>query len=1526
MNTPSLPDTQRILSALKAAREQLAAVEQSRQERVAIIGMAGRFPGAETLSDFWHLLSEGKVGIQVLSDAELAASGIEPEEWQQPNYVKAFASFASFDQFAASFFDYSPREAELIDPQHRVFLEVAWEALEHAGYDPDRAPRIGVFAGASLNSYIINLHTQPHLRDSTDPVQAVVSNVMGLMPTRVSYKLNLTGPSCGVQTGCSTSLVAVHLACQSLLSGECDLALAGGISIAASGRSGYRYQPDGVLSPDGICRAFDAQAQGTVFGNGVGIVVLKRLSAALGDRDTIYAVIKGSAINNDGAEKVGLTAPSVRGQAEVITAALAKAGVAPATLQYLEAHGTGTALGDPIEIAALTKAFRQQTQATQFCAIGSVKTNIGHLDAAAGISGLIKTTLALHHRQIPPSLNFTSPNPQIDFANSPFSVNTHLRDWPTADTPARAGVSSFGMGGTNAHVVLEAAPPVPVTSPSRPWQLLLVSAKTETALATACTQLATHLQQQSPPLADVAYTLQVGRRSHPHRVSVVCQSVEQASQALHHPSPTLVQQTQRPLVWLFPGQGSQYLQMGRGLYDQEPLVRTWVDRGCELLKPILDCDLRDLLYPASDASSDRDLMQTCYAQPALFVLEYAIAQQWLAWGVQPEALLGHSLGEYVAATIAGVFTYEEALTTIARRAAWMQSCPAGAMLAVFLPEPETRSHLSPGLTIAALNAPNLCVVSGEIAAISQLEAALGETRCRRLHTSHAFHSPLIEPAIAPLRQHLQQLRLQPPQIPILSNLTGTWLTPEQATDPEYWCAHLRQPVQFSPSLRELAADAIFLEVGPGTTLSQLVARSTGAPDRLILSSLRHPQDPQPDLAGFLQTLGKLWQAGVAIDWQAFTANEQRQRVPLPTYPFERQRYWVDVASAAPALTPEPSPAKLPVEDWFTVPTWQRSAPLPVASPTHQRWLVFVNADDRGLTERLREMAPGVVTVQLSDQFQALAPDRYGLNPERSEDYRQLIAALEAQNALPQQILHLWQWENSPEPDFETQQTRGFLSLLWLTQALLPDRLPERLIVITDQTQTVSDTEPLHPAKATITGYCQVLAQEYPQIACQLIDVAASALSAKWLDRTLTQLLSEFAQPDCPDRIIAYRDRHRWVKSFTPATLPATVPHLLKPGGTYFIVGDLIEGLGLVYARYLVETLQSNLVLIGRAPARSDWETWLATHAPQDPTSRAIRALQSIESLGRMTYHHADLSDEPSLRLIVETALPKTAPIHGVIHAGTMGDRSSCPIAALDRTTVQQQFQTKVQGLMTLERVLHDRAIGFYLLQSSLSTVVGGVGFAAYAAANHFMDAFAQQQSQLSDTPWLSVNWDACRDKEGDENPTPPTGSTLLDLALTPSEVWQASDRILAQPHLTQVAVSPRPLSQRLQAAAQPIPTTGHDRPSLTTPYVAPRNPTEQTIASLMQELLGIDRIGIDDNFFELGGHSLLAIQAVSRLREIFQVELPMREFLFESPTVAGIAKIIQTNQAAPDPDLDTLLSQIEQMTPEQIQSQLTSDT
>ncbi|HET8891687.1 MAG TPA: beta-ketoacyl synthase N-terminal-like domain-containing protein [Candidatus Angelobacter sp.] len=901
---------------------------------IAIIGMAGRFPQAPNLQRFWENLFQGIESTTFFSEEELEQAGISPELLRHPNYVKARGVLEDADLFDAGFFGYSPREAELTDPQIRLFLECAWEAMESAGWNPDKfSGLIGVYAGMSFSSYIWQLAGGDTDADSVGAFRFLMGGAeKDHLATTLSYRLNLRGPSVNIQTACSTSLVAVHAAARAVMTYECDMAIAGGSTVSVPQRSGYMYEPGGIASADGHCRSFDAEASGSISGDGIGVVLLKRLEDAIAAGDTVYAVIKGSAINNDGRRKVGFTAPAVEGQAEVIALALAAADVECESIGYIEAHGSATPMGDPIEIAALNQVYGQAGLKPSSIAVGSVKSNLGHLNAAAGVAGLIKTILALQHGSIPASLNFRQPNPAIPFSRGPFRVNHTLSPWPENNKPRRAGVSSFGIGGTNVHVILEEAPKSKPSEPAKPWQLITISARSREALERATDELVAHLlEHPEQNFADVAFTLQEGRKSFEHRRIAVCRDASAAAGLLQSRTPSQVFTSfsaprRRPVAFLLPGLGDQYLDMGRGLYESEPEFARHVDHCSELLQPLLGVDLRKTMYPdprvrqqnevrSEERMSFRNLVQrarqdnsptlqeihrTLWAQPALFVIEYALARLWMSWGIVPESMMGYSIGEYVAACLSGVISLDDSLRMLAARAQKIEALAPGAMLAIAASEAEVSPLLTPEISMAGINGKSLCVIAGTPAAVDALQERLvgeGELVCRRLLATHAFHSPLMAPVAQELTRLARSIRLSPPKIPYISNVTGKPITDAEATDATYWARHLTQPVQFAAGLHQMCSPTapVFLEVGPGqmlTSLAEQYLAGKGLADRVALASLPHASDAQPDRAFILNTLGNLWLAGIEPDWAGVYRDERRNRVLLPTYPFERQSYWL----------------------------------------------------------------------------------------------------------------------------------------------------------------------------------------------------------------------------------------------------------------------------------------------------------------------------------------------------------------------------------------------------------------------------------------------------------------------------------------------------------------------------------------------------------------------------------------------------------------------------------------------------------
>ena len=909
---------------------------------VAIVGMAARLPGAASVEDFWRNLVQGAEAIQTFAPEALEHCLAKNDPANADRYVRARSVLENADQFDAAFFGIYPRQAELMDPQHRVFLECAWEALESAGYDPETYPGlIGLYAGLSLNTYLLyNISSQPGAAPALaasypGSYDTLFGNDKDFMTTRVAHKLNLRGPCVTVQTACSTSLVAVAHAYYSLLTYQCDMALAGGVSITFPQRRDYLYEAEGMVSRDGTCRSFDAESSGTVFGSGAGIVVLKRLSEAIADGDHIRAVILGAAVNNDGSARVGYAAPGVQGQAAVIALAQAAAGVTADSISYVEAHGTGTPMGDPIEVAALTQAFRQTTARKGFCRLGTAKTHVGHLDMASGVTGLIKTVLQLEHEKIPALLHFQRPNPRIDFENSPFVPVATLTEWPRTAVPRRAGVSAFGVGGTNAHVIVEEAPLPEPRVTSRARQVLVLSAKTPTALETMTRNLADWLEQQSsvlPPLrvgeragvrcpdpnlpsplsnallADVAFTLQLGRKPFAHRRAVVVSGPEEAVKALRaleaKTSATGQAPAQEPeVVFLFPGQGAQYVDMGRELYAKEPVFREEMDRCAEILRTHLGTDIRTILHPTAEGRADAStrINETAMTQPAIFVIEYALAKLWQSWGVQPSILIGHSIGEYVCAVLAETFTLEDALALLAVRAKLMQALPAGSMLAVRLPGAEVEPLLPAGVFIAAYNSAKLCTVSGPTEVLERFQQELEgrKVAAKLLPTSHAFHSAMMDPMLEEFTAAVAKTPRSAPKQRWISTCTGTWMTPEDLADPAYWSRQLRQAVRFADALSLVAGDRkhLLLEVGPGQALTQLARQHPGKPPELVvLSSFGPGSEAGEEVASMYGALGRLWIAGVTPRWDRLHAGERRRRVPLPTYPFERKRFWVEPAA------------------------------------------------------------------------------------------------------------------------------------------------------------------------------------------------------------------------------------------------------------------------------------------------------------------------------------------------------------------------------------------------------------------------------------------------------------------------------------------------------------------------------------------------------------------------------------------------------------------------------------------------------
>jgi acyl transferase domain-containing protein/thioesterase domain-containing protein/acyl carrier protein len=1459
---------------------------------IAIIGMAGRFPGAPSVEALWENLRQGRELITFFDDETLKNNGVSEAQLRDPNYVKARGKLDGVELFDAGFFGMNPREAALTDPQHRLLLECAWEALENAGYGSDKLRKItGIFAGSSVSQYWGHCIA----RGAGDYFRLLLGNDKDFLASRVAYKLNLKGPAVGVQTACSTSLVAVHMASQSLLAGECDIALAGGVSVVVPQVQGYVYD-GGISSPDGHCRAFDAQAGGTVDGSGAGVVVLKRLEEAEQEGDKIVAVIRGSAINNDGGLKMGYTVPSVEGQVRVIREALAVSGVDPGSIGYVEAHGTGTVLGDPIEVEALTQAYRGWTDQQQYCGLGSVKSNIGHLDAAAGVAGLIKAVLMLEHGEMPASLHYREGNAKIRFEESPFYVNKELKEWKRGEEPRRAGVSSFGIGGTNAHVVLEEAGERRKSGEGRKWHLLTLSARNREGLRQSKEEMRAYLGREGEaqePLADIAYTLQMGRKHFEERWYGVGDERRRLWRQLGGEEggggEGRVGEGRRSVVYLFPGQGAQYGGMGRELYEEEGVFREEVKRCAVLLEKEMGMDIREVLWGAEVGRIE----ETEMTQPALFTVEYGLARQWQAWGVEAEALLGHSIGEYVAAVVSGVMSLEEGIRVVAARGRWMQKMRRGGMLAVGLSEAEVAKRLGRGLSLAAVNGERACVVSGSVEGVEELEKKLEEEGvvCRRLRTSHGFHSWMMEPMREGFRKELEGVKLREPQIPMVSNVSGEWLKGEEAGDAGYWVRQVREAVQFEKGLKQVLQQPgrVLLEVGPGGTLGRLARQQRNGSEVAICRSLPDKAG-ESEMAMLLRGLGSLWLAGVDPDWKAVYAGQQRNRVILPAYPFQRKPYWLKTSRSK--LAGNQTKIR-DFSEWIYLPYWRRVA-LEKISPaqTKSAWLIF--ADKEGVAEqiagKLRASGHAVAVVQSGNSYSQNNNGDFVIQEQQPENYRQLVRDLKAAGFAQQNIIHLWSIDENQS--FEQARQLGFYSLLYFVQALEAEQILStlKITVVSRGVQDVLGTETLVPAKASILALCRVVPQECPNIACTHIDLGADSPMHS-AENVLQEIFHGLEEIN-----VAYRQDRRWVSSFSQInTDEKSTRQLLKKNGRYLITGGT-GNIGMAIARHLAKEFAARLVLVGRCalPETKAARTRMQVSEQDKKTSHIMELVKLAEQDGgEVLLLHGDMSDPRQLKQVLDRIDHHYGGLDGIIQA--TGVEKSEMLRGLHETTPEycrRHFRSKVETAQALIQVIKGRDLDFVVIFSSLSSVLGGLGMSAYAAANLMVDAIARAEDRDGRTPWIAIQWDGWGTED---NSTPDTANLI-----SPARGAALFAQVMRLGREPQVLVSVSDLFLRLSRSVGNV-TESHTvdtdkpasypRPELSSIYVAPRNKIEQRLVDMWQELLGIAPIGVQDDFFALGGYSLIMMQMVAQLRSKMDVNLSLRKVI-ELPTVELLAQAI----------------------------------
>ena len=1334
------------------------------KRRIAIVGFDCRLPEADTVEEFWKNLLAEKESMTVFTKEQLLASGISPATFNNSHYVPIRGVIRGPDQFDAEFFNFTPREAELLDPQQRLFLECAWHALEDCGIDPLNTPKkIAVLGGVGSPYHFFDTLKNKSVQKFASGTAIATSNDKDYVTTRVSYKLNLTGPSFDVQCACSTSMVSVVLGIDSLLNYQSDVVLAGGSSFELNEHQGYMYQPGGLESPDGKCRSFDKDAAGTAFSRGCGVVALKRLEDAIADKDHIYAVILGGSINNDGNRKAGFTAPSVQGQVEVITEAIELAGIDPSTITMVEAHGTATPVGDPIEVASLTEAFGQYTAKKGYCALGSVKTNIGHTDIASGIASLIKAALSVKHSIIPASLNFHEPNPAINFADSPFFVNTKTTKWDHPGVPARALINSFGVGGTNACVILEEAPPFEQAPPQHDHDLLFISAHHKDSFKKYCENI--HLFLEDHPetnLNGLAHTSRTGRRSMKYRGAIAFRDRNDLLAKLGAGISPVNNKagSEKGLVWMFSGQGNQFVNMGRELYAENRTFRETVDYCATLLKPIIALDIREVMYPAEHFHDEAaDLIRRTYiTQPAIFIVSYAIARVLQSYGFAPDALIGHSVGEYVAAALAGVMTLEDALKAVALRGKLVYDLPEGAMLAVLLSEDELIKVLPAELDIAVINSPELVVVSGTTTDIELFAAQLKKKRIvsKKLPTSHAFHSRMMVPCLDQFREFFKEVSLRAPGIPIISTVTGQSLSEDQARDHEYWVQHLVKPVLFGKAAAQKlssAAAMVFLECGPGQSLESAVKRQLKPEDlHTGIGTLHENEDAVTALDA---ALGKLWLEGVTFDYDLRFNSSGYQKVPYPLLPFNRKKYKLDFSDNDTAASVQQDIKNENIGDWLYIPSWKRTASIDLvpknkkeASPLPVKWLVFSeNTFADTIARRLRERGTECTIVRPGDHYQEIDGDVH-IRIDEKDDYRRLINSI-GHDDCQLCIIYAWNFTMLEEETISVHNAdklldRNFYSLVYLEQGLIADNLDGQvsLTCLVNDAFNVTGRVQVRPEKSLSIGPIRVLFKEHPEMRSKLINLETTSITPDVSEKIIDQLIKE-TEIETDETIITYSGTDRWTEILEPVSLKDEQEGLkesLKENGVYLITGGS-GGIGRTLSLLFAENIQCTLIWTGRRtlPARQDWEPLIQNDDTDLNLKDILATIVKIEQMGSAVhYASVEVSDAEGMSAMVAEVETAFGPISGIIHsAGTAGGGV---VAFMEREDAEKVLAAKVAGTLVLQKIFAEKALDFVYLFSSITAILGEAGRVDYTSGNAFMDALSHAQYLGKCETVCSVNW------------------------------------------------------------------------------------------------------------------------------------------------------------------------------------------
>ena len=1464
---------------------------------IAIIGMSGRFPKSTNIQAFWENLMQERELSHFYSDEELAELGVDNKIINTPNYIKVDSFIEDAGAFDFAFFGYTPDEATMMNPQTRLFHQHVWSALEDAGCNIDNYnKKIGIFAGAN-NDLNWNLHVHINSHKNIDPYYLSKISNPNYMCSLIAYKLNLKGPCYFSDTACSTSLTASHMACRSLLMNECSIAIAGGVKLLSNKDRGYFHHEGGIMSRDGHCRAFDINSSGAIAGEGIGVVVMKRLSEAIEEGDNIYAVVKGSAVNNDGNRKAGYTMPSVKGQTECIKLAHLISNVKPGTISYVEAHGTGTAIGDAIEVKALNEAFNNNNNLNTRCVIGSVKTNMGHLDEAAGIAGLIKVTQALYKKELPASINFQENNPLIDFSGGPFYVNAKSTKWINKkDTPLRAGINSLGIGGTNVHMILEEPPIVEDNNINiESHHLIMFSAKTLEALKNYENDLLHFLnKKENLNFDDFSYTLQTGRKQFDCRGFIVCKNQYEAIKKLNNKH-LIINKTSsnKEIVFMFSGQGSQYYNMGKQLYDEKFLFKRLMDEGFEFLAEYTKEDYKKILFGENKKNVDK-INNTNYTQPLLFLFEYALAKQLIELGIRPQYMIGHSLGEYVAACISGVFSFEDALRLILKRASLMSKMKKGNMLSILGNYDSMNKDILNGVSIAAINSPISFVVSGTVESIETTQKRLDENQISysELKTSHAFHSEMMNDMIDDYISELNTVKFSKPNHPFISNVTGDFITEDEATSPNYWAKHLLKTVEFKKGINTLTerGDFIFVEIGPGNALATLSRQSIPNTNskHVICNTIRHIKEDVNDNEHLLKTLGVLWSNGIDIDWSVYYGNSKRRKLSLPTYPFEMNIFPTKVAPYVSLKDKGMSMidnTKGEVSKWFYLPGWKQTFLIETKSiaTEEENYLMFSNSDNFSqlLKQKLQEEGKNVLEVFKGDDFFIEENSKVKLRTDSKEDYDSLAIHLTDIEFEINTIIYCWNLDSNNQNTSQNHiQEDIFESCIHLKNILvliksniINAESDKKIVFLSNNEFNIENEYNLSAQTAISHSFLHVLSQEYTNIFSCFIDFDIKSVGNKLISSIYKELL--YNEKDIR---VSIRNNKRWCPSYTNIELD----YVDKLDSSYDGLNILITGglgfVGFVLAEHFMENYNANVLLIGRKNLSEDMSK-----------SKRLESLKNYS--GVVTYKECNVSDFNLLSEKIDQWESENGKISGIIHAAGNPDITSYEIVSkTDKTSFDNQFNSKAKGILNLYKIFKKRDLKFVRATSSLSVILGGLTYSAYAAANHFMDVFIlSKRDELKN--WMTINFDGI--------------SSTDDMYINSKELIEVFEQSLSIAN-AQIIVSIKDMEKAIEYVdklfkqQEELTQFKAERPDLSVDYIHATSETEKKLTEIWEKVLGINKIGIRDNFFELGGHSLMVGQIINHIYKELNESISFKEFLSD-PTIAQISKKLLKTYYSPIP-------------------------